>query len=112
MERLLLNRGNIDVDVNPCSFFRTGIPIAGEQTSAEWIRIVFHDAITANTEARAGGLDASIGFETLRPENVGLHFVSDIIGIVIPHQNVNKLAPGFIRSPIRIPLAQFYVIEI
>lgn len=28
------------------------------------------------------GLDASIGFESNRDENVGLHFINDTIGIV------------------------------
>ncbi|KAH6671975.1 heme peroxidase [Halenospora varia] len=80
MERLVLD-GAVGVSVNPCSFFRTGNPNSGEQTSAEWVRIVFHDAITADLAAGTGGLDASIGFESLRAENVGLHFVNDTIGI-------------------------------
>lgn len=80
MERLVLD-GAVGVSVNPCSFFRTGNPNSGEQTSAEWVRIVFHDAITADLVAGTGGLDASIGFESLRAENVGLHFVNDTIGI-------------------------------
>jgi hypothetical protein len=58
MERLLLNTDNVAVSVNPCSFFRTSFPVgsanSGEQTSAEWVRIVFHDSITANVAAGTG----------------------------------------------------------
>jgi hypothetical protein len=32
------------------------------------------DFVTADVAAGTGGLDASIGFETLRPENVGVAF--------------------------------------
>lgn len=32
------------------------------------------DFITADVATGTGGLDASIGFETLRPENVGVAF--------------------------------------
>jgi hypothetical protein len=58
MERLLLNIDNVVVSVNPCSFFRTSFPVgsanSGEQTSAEWVRIVFHDSITANVVVGTG----------------------------------------------------------
>jgi len=55
MERLLLtpSSSTIGVFVNPCSTF-LGSPNQGEQTSAEWVRIVFHDAITANIAAGTG----------------------------------------------------------
>ena len=33
--------------------------------------MAFHDFVTANTTAGTGGIDASIGFETLREENKG-----------------------------------------
>jgi hypothetical protein len=54
MERLMLAQAGVDVSVNPCSFFRTGNLNSGEQTSAEWVRIVFHDSITANLVAGTG----------------------------------------------------------
>ncbi|KAL8830944.1 MAG: hypothetical protein Q9191_001152 [Dirinaria sp. TL-2023a] len=44
----------------------------GRQSSAQWIRAAFHDFVTADVASGAGGLDASIGFETHRPENVGV----------------------------------------
>lgn len=31
---------------------------------------------------RDRGLDASIGFETARAENVGVHFINDTLGVV------------------------------
>ncbi|KAL8736834.1 MAG: hypothetical protein Q9181_002276 [Wetmoreana brouardii] len=46
----------------------------GRQTSAQWIRTAFHDFVTADVVSGVGGLDASIGFETLRPENAGVAF--------------------------------------
>lgn len=36
--------------------------------------MVIDDVITANVAAGTGGLDASIGFETFQPENVGVAF--------------------------------------
>ncbi|MCJ1274178.1 hypothetical protein MMC21_001973 [Puttea exsequens] len=46
----------------------------GRQTAAEWIRTAFHDFVTGNIYTSSGGLDASIGFETTRDENVGVAF--------------------------------------
>jgi len=64
MERFLLNTDNVVVSVNPCSFFRTvspiGSPNSGEQTSAEWVRIVFHDAVTANVAAGTGSISPDL----------------------------------------------------
>jgi hypothetical protein len=102
MERILLSpitsqNHLIAATVNPCTAF-AGSPALGEQSSAEWVRIVFHDFITADVAAGTGfvslplllvllsdgtsGLDASISFESDRAENVGLHFINDTIGIV------------------------------
>ena len=46
----------------------------GRTTAAQWIRVAFHDFVTADVAAGTGGLDASIGFETLRAENSGTAF--------------------------------------
>ncbi|KAH6611291.1 hypothetical protein Trco_001311 [Trichoderma cornu-damae] len=43
----------------------------GRSFGAEWIRTAYHDMSTADVSAGTGGLDASIVFETDRPENVG-----------------------------------------
>ncbi|KAL9097666.1 MAG: hypothetical protein Q9163_006306 [Psora crenata] len=51
----------------------------GRQTAAEWIRVAFHDFVTANIYTDTGGLDASIGFETDRGENVGTAFNDALI---------------------------------
>lgn len=45
--------------------------VAGRTTSAEWLRTAYHDMATADVDAGTGGIDASIGFERFRPENVG-----------------------------------------
>jgi len=46
----------------------------GRTTAAQWIRVAFHDFVTADVATGTGGLDASIGFETLRGENSGSAF--------------------------------------
>ena len=51
----------------------------GRQTAAEWIRVAFHDFITGNAFTDVGGVDASIGFETGREENVGTAFNDALI---------------------------------
>lgn len=56
MERMMLAQAGVDVSVNPCSNFRTGAPILGEVTSAEWVRIVFHDFVTADVAAGTGSV--------------------------------------------------------
>ncbi|KAJ4321700.1 hypothetical protein N0V94_002792 [Neodidymelliopsis sp. IMI 364377] len=43
----------------------------GRQTAAEWIRTSFHDMATFDKATGTGGLDASIQFETDRPEDTG-----------------------------------------
>jgi hypothetical protein len=58
MERILLSpitsqNHLIAATVNPCTAF-AGSPALGEQSSAEWVRIVFHDFITADVAAGTG----------------------------------------------------------
>lgn len=58
MERILLapitNTAHlIEATVNPCTAF-AGNPALGEQSSAEWVRIVYHDFITADVAAGTG----------------------------------------------------------
>lgn len=66
---------NFSSAITPCDNYVTevGLPAvnSGRTTAAQWIRVLFHDAITANVTAGTGGVDASIGFETLRAENAG-----------------------------------------
>jgi len=54
VERQLLNTATLNSLVTPCSFDfnnqfgNLGPSVRGQQTSAEWIRTVFHDVITKN----------------------------------------------------------------
>ncbi|KZT35666.1 heme peroxidase [Sistotremastrum suecicum HHB10207 ss-3] len=66
------NSGHFAVGVTPCTLYFQGPQTTGRQTSAQWMRVAFHDFSTANVAAGTGGIDASIGFETTRPENSGI----------------------------------------
>ncbi|EPE28484.1 Heme-dependent peroxidase [Glarea lozoyensis ATCC 20868] len=72
LERQLLDTGTLSGLVNPCASNSFADPNEGRQTSAEWVRIVFHDAITKGIAGPGlGGLDASVSFESERAENAG-----------------------------------------
>jgi hypothetical protein len=58
----------------------------GRTTAAQWLRVAFHDFVTANVAAGTGGIDASIGFETLREENSGTAF-NDSFSFFRPYVN-------------------------
>lgn len=51
----------------------------GRTNAAEWVRTAYHDMATADVEAGTGGIDASIGFERARPENVGSRAFTDAL---------------------------------
>lgn len=69
---------NFSSAITPCSNYVTEVGDAalnsGRTTSAQWLRVSFHDFVTGNVTAGTGGLDASIGFETFRDENKGSAF--------------------------------------
>lgn len=69
---------NFSSAITPCTRYVTEIGDAatnsGRTTAAQWMRVLFHDFITANVDAGTGGVDASIGFETAREENKGSAF--------------------------------------
>ncbi|KAF2109397.1 heme peroxidase [Lophiotrema nucula] len=69
---------NFSSAITPCTNYVTQIGEAarnsGRTTAAQWMRVLFHDFITANVSAGTGGVDASIGFETARGENSGSAF--------------------------------------
>lgn len=69
---------NFSSAITPCSNYVTevGEPAvnSGRTTAAQWMRVAFHDFVTADVGAGTGGVDASIGFETLRGENSGSAF--------------------------------------
>ncbi|KAM0525616.1 hypothetical protein ACHAPE_000325 [Trichoderma viride] len=60
--------------VSGCAGFGDG-PGGGRNFGAEWLRTAYHDMATADVNAGTGGLDASILFETDRPENPGKAFL-------------------------------------
>ncbi|KAJ7123044.1 heme peroxidase [Mycena epipterygia] len=63
--------GGIVDGVNPCSLAPIGGRLPGRQAASEWLRLAYHDMATYNAETGLGGLDASIGFETNRSQNIG-----------------------------------------
>lgn len=69
---------NFSAAITPCNNYVTevGPPAvnSGRTTAAQWMRVAFHDFVTADIEAGTGGIDASIGFETERGENSGSAF--------------------------------------
>ncbi|KAK2596582.1 hypothetical protein N8I77_013463 [Diaporthe amygdali] len=69
---------NFSAAITPCDNYVTevGEPAvkSGRTTAAQWMRVAFHDFVTADVEAGTGGIDASIGFETERGENSGSAF--------------------------------------
>ncbi|EIN05069.1 heme peroxidase [Punctularia strigosozonata HHB-11173 SS5] len=61
--------------VTPCgNYVSENSTKTGRVTSAQWMRVAFHDFATADVAAGTGGLDASIVFEYTRPENSGQAF--------------------------------------
>ncbi|KAJ7592204.1 heme peroxidase [Mycena floridula] len=66
------NDGRFRSAITPCTnYISSPNQLLGRETAAQWIRVAFHDFATANVHLGTGGIDASIGFETLRPENSG-----------------------------------------
>lgn len=69
---------NFSSAITPCTRYVTETGDAainsGRTTAAQWMRVLFHDFITADVHAGTGGVDASIGFETARAENKGSAF--------------------------------------
>ncbi|KAL7924845.1 heme peroxidase [Trichoderma austrokoningii] len=82
LERLLFEQesifgsgpGSLASFVSDCSGFGAGSHGGGRNFGAEWLRTAYHDMATADVNAGTGGLDASIIFETDRPENPGKGF--------------------------------------
>jgi hypothetical protein len=70
--------------ITPCSNYVSGPQTLGRETAAQWLRVAFHDFVTANVTEGTGGIDASIGFETLREENSG-SAMNDSLGFFRPY---------------------------
>jgi hypothetical protein len=60
--------------ITPCTNYVSGVQTLGRETAAQWLRVAFHDFVTAHVDEGTGGMDASIGFETLREEDSGSAF--------------------------------------
>lgn len=74
IEHIIVDDGGFNsaiafVTITPCSNYVSesgssgNAQDQGEQTTAEWIRIVFHDIITGDLTSGLGGLDVSIGLQ-------------------------------------------------
>ncbi|KIK68410.1 hypothetical protein GYMLUDRAFT_153711 [Collybiopsis luxurians FD-317 M1] len=72
--------------ITPCTNYVNGDQTLGRMTAAQWLRTAFHDYATANISDGTGGTDASIGWETERPENVGSAF-NDSMSFFAPFVN-------------------------
>lgn len=72
--------------ITPCTNYVSGAQTLGRETAAQWLRVAFHDFVTANMSAGTGGIDASIGFETLREEDSGSAF-NDSFAFFRPYVN-------------------------
>jgi hypothetical protein len=59
--------------------YSSGVQTLGRETAAQWLRVAFHDFVTANVSAGTGGIDASIGFETLRRKILGVLLVTRLL---------------------------------
>lgn len=79
-----LGASNVVFPITPCGF--SPLSTSGRQAAAEWIRTAYHDMATADAAAGTGGIDASLGFETDRGENVGPAF-NTTMGFLATFQN-------------------------
>lgn len=75
----------------PCDKVTFG---TGRNGAAEWLRTAYHDMATADVDAGTGGIDASIGFEVNRDENVGIGFnetLTNLIAFLTPRSSMADL---------------------
>lgn len=70
--------------ITPCTNYVSGAQTLGRETAAQWLRVAFHDFVTAHVVDGTGGIDASIGFETLREEDSG-SAMNDSLGFFRPY---------------------------
>ncbi|KAJ7062951.1 heme peroxidase [Mycena amicta] len=64
-------QSGIMAEITPCGAAPFGGRLVGRQAAAEWLRVAYHDMATHDVNTGLGGLDASIGYETNRPQNIG-----------------------------------------
>ncbi|KAJ7912116.1 heme peroxidase [Mycena leptocephala] len=82
------NDAGLQKAITPCTNYVSGSQLLGRETAAQWVRVAFHDFATADVKAGTGGIDASIGLETLRPENSG-SAMNDSLGFFAPFVNAH-----------------------
>ncbi|QRV79935.1 manganese peroxidase 2 [Ceratobasidium sp. AG-Ba] len=75
---------NVAQGISPCDGFPQN-PNPARQASSEWLRTAFHDAISHDAATGTGGMDASLLFETERPENLGGRSFNDTFGFMSGH---------------------------
>lgn len=68
------------------SLFVCGLHVFNHDISELKICLLPDDFVTANVTSGTGGIDASIGFETLRPENSG-SAMNDSLSFFAPYVN-------------------------
>jgi len=96
--------------ITPCKNYVNGAQTLGRQTSAQWIRVAFHDFVTAHVVNGTGGMDASIGFETLREEDSG-SAMNDSLSFFRPFVNPKVSSEYFFPRSGLLPLTGFSVLE-
>lgn len=84
--------------ITPCSNYVSGSQLSGREAAAQWLRNAFHDFVTADVASGTGGMDGSIGFETLREEDSGTAF-NDSLTFFRPY--VNGLVSSMCYSVVR-----------
>lgn len=103
------NDAGLQKAITPCTNYVSGSQLLGRETAAQWVRVAFRklfelsvhyswtvltslvfvdDFATADVKAGTGGIDASIGLETLRPENSG-SAMNDSLGFFAPFVNAH-----------------------
>ncbi|KAG8712519.1 hypothetical protein FRC09_019785, partial [Ceratobasidium sp. 395] len=70
--------------ITPC---RTSQSSLSNQSPADWLRTAFHDVISYDAATGAGGLDASLQWETDRAENRGGRSFNDTIEVMAKLHN-------------------------
>jgi hypothetical protein len=114
------NDGGFRRAITPCTNYVMGSQLLGRETAAQWVRVAFRecssfvvpgcwtdcqkdDFATADVSAGTGGIDASIGFETLRPENSG-SAMNDSLGFFAPFYNAHRSSKRIdvLSSPIHL----------
>jgi hypothetical protein len=96
--------------ITPCKNYVNGAQTLGRETAAQWIRVAFHDFVTAHVVNGTGGMDASIGFETLREEDSG-SAMNDSLSFFRPFVNPKVSSEYFFPRSGLLPLTGLFVLQ-